>query len=53
MPRHSFTGDGNVDSVTCAWFIWIKKEKQMRLKKPHSTVRIISKKLIKRIEDDC
>jgi hypothetical protein len=53
MPRHSFTGDGNVDSVTCAWFIWIKKEKQMGLKKPHSTVRIISRKFIKRIENDC
>ena len=24
LPRHSFTGDGGVDSVTCAWFYWIK-----------------------------
>lgn len=22
MPRYSFTGDGNTDSVTCAWMIW-------------------------------
>jgi hypothetical protein len=22
LPRHSFTGDGKSDSVTCAWFVW-------------------------------
>jgi tRNA1(Val) A37 N6-methylase TrmN6 len=22
LPRHSFTGDGKTDSVTCAWFVW-------------------------------
>lgn len=22
LPRVSFTGDGNTDSVTCAWFVW-------------------------------
>lgn len=22
LPRYSFTGDGKVDSVTCAWMIW-------------------------------
>lgn len=22
LPRHSFTGDGKTDSVTCAWMIW-------------------------------
>lgn len=26
LPRHSFTGDGGVDSVTCAWFYWIKRQ---------------------------
>ena len=26
LPRHSFTGDGGVDSVTCAWFYWIKSQ---------------------------
>ena len=26
LPRHSFTGDGGVDSVTCAWFYWIKNQ---------------------------
>jgi len=25
LPRISFTGDGKTDSVTCAWFIWYKK----------------------------
>lgn len=24
LPRHSFTGDGKTDSVTCAWMIWDK-----------------------------
>jgi hypothetical protein len=24
LPRHSFTGDGKVDSVSCAWLIWDK-----------------------------
>lgn len=24
LPRISFTGDGNVDSVTAAWFVWKK-----------------------------
>jgi hypothetical protein len=24
LPRYSFTGDGNVDSVTCAWMIYEK-----------------------------
>ena len=24
LPRISFTGDGNTDSVTCAWMIWCK-----------------------------
>ena len=51
MPRHSFTGDGNVDSVTCAWFIWIKEEKQIELGKSSSTVKIISKKILKGIEN--
>ena len=55
MPRHSFTGDGATDSVTCAWFIWIKKEKRvMRFIKqpnPYSTVRIISREMLKGIED--
>lgn len=22
LPRHSFTGDGRTDSVTCAWMLW-------------------------------
>lgn len=22
LPRYSFTGDGKVDSVTCAWMVW-------------------------------
>ena len=22
LPRHSFTGDGKSDSVTCAWMVW-------------------------------
>lgn len=22
LPRHSFTGDGKTDRVTCAWMIW-------------------------------
>ena len=51
MPRHSFTGDGKVDSVTCAWFIWIREEKQIEMGKPSSTVKIISRKLMKGIED--
>ena len=25
LPRHSFTGDGNTDSVTAAWMIWDKR----------------------------
>jgi hypothetical protein len=25
LPRISFTGDGGVDSVTCAWMIWDKR----------------------------
>lgn len=25
LPRYSFTGDGNSDSVTTAWFLWAKK----------------------------
>jgi len=25
LPRISFTGDGNTDSVTCAWMIWDKR----------------------------
>lgn len=24
LPRISFTGDGHTDSVTCAWFVWMK-----------------------------
>lgn len=24
LPRYSFTGDGNTDSVTTAWFVWEK-----------------------------
>lgn len=24
LPRISFTGDGNTDSVTCAWCVWVK-----------------------------
>ena len=51
MPRHSFTGYGSMDSVTCAWFIWIKEEKQIALQKTHSTVEIISKEMLKGIED--
>ena len=51
MPRHSFTGDGNVDSVTCAWFIWIKEKKQTELGKSSSTVKIISRKILKGIEN--
>lgn len=55
MPRYSFTGDGATDSVTCAWFIWVKKEKKaMRLIKqpnPYSTVRIVSREMLKGIED--
>ena len=26
LPRHSFTKDGGNDSVTCAWFYWIKNQ---------------------------
>ena len=51
MPRHSFTKDGGTDSVTCAWFIWIKEEKQIDLEKTHSTVEIITKEMLKGIED--
>ena len=25
LPRISFTGDGKTDSVTCAWFVWLKE----------------------------
>lgn len=24
LPRISFTGDGNTDSVTCAWMVWLQ-----------------------------
>lgn len=26
LPRISFTGDGKTDSVTCAWFVWERKD---------------------------
>lgn len=26
LPRISFTGDGNTDSVTCAWMVWEKSK---------------------------
>jgi hypothetical protein len=25
LPRISFTGDGNTDSVTCAWMVWVRR----------------------------
>ncbi len=28
LPRHSFTGDGKTDSVTCAWMVWAKDAAQ-------------------------
>ena len=28
LPRISFTGDGNTDSVTCAWMVWDKHNKE-------------------------
>lgn len=31
LPRHSFTGDGSVDSVTCAWFYWIKNQDDLSI----------------------
>jgi hypothetical protein len=55
MPRHSFTGNGSTDSVTCAWFIWIKQKQQvmkfMKQIEHHSMVGIISRKIMKGIED--
>lgn len=29
MPRISFTGDGKSDSVTCAWLVWYKDNRQV------------------------
>ena len=29
-PRESFTGDGQTDSVTCAWMVWINGETEGR-----------------------
>lgn len=26
LPRISFTGDGKTDSVTCAWYVWERKD---------------------------
>lgn len=37
LPRISFTGDGKTDSVTCAWFVWLKDG--MRATKPIHVVR--------------
>lgn len=31
LPRISFTGDGNTDSVTCAWMIWHKANPRRRI----------------------
>jgi hypothetical protein len=31
LPRISFTGDGNTDSVTCAWMIWHKQYQRRRI----------------------
>jgi hypothetical protein len=45
MPRYSFTKDGGTDSVTCAWFIWVREEKQKDIE-TFPTVRIISRKSI-------
>lgn len=28
LPRISFTGDGNTDSVTCAWMVWASPDQQ-------------------------
>jgi hypothetical protein len=51
MPRYSFTRDGGTDSVTCAWFVWVKRKKQKMLRTSDSMVKIISKEILKGIEN--
>lgn len=41
LPRFSFTGDGNTDSVTCAWLLW---------NVPPKPVIIVGKELFKALE---
>ena len=31
LPRISFTGDGNTDSATCAWFVWDRDAASQRI----------------------
>lgn len=38
VPRISFTGDGRTDSVTCAWFVWMRTEGAV------GTISVVSKR---------
>jgi hypothetical protein len=55
LPRISFTGDGNTDSVTCAWMIWCKNinfSSDIYVCSKPEKVKISSKKSKKSIKEE-
>ena len=54
LPRYSFTRDGGVDSVTCAWFIW-RKGSLDRPRGPHhrALVHIATREDVEEFNNEC